>query len=133
MAVGYEYMLDRQENGWRLVRFLRIPKALTKGETEQEARTNAIDWVITALEGYMNAGGPIPRPSAPGPDRDQAVLPFLVTAKLSVYEPMRNRGWSKSKLSKELGVPENSVRRLLNLRHSLQMGIVDAALPGARI
>jgi ribosome-binding protein aMBF1 (putative translation factor) len=41
---------------------------------------------------------------------------------------MRKRGWSKTKLAKELGVPENSVRRLSDLRHSSQMGIVDTAL-----
>jgi hypothetical protein len=60
--------------------------------------------------------------------RDRAVLPSLVTAKLAVYETMRKRGWSKTRLAKELGVPENSVRRLLDLRHSSQMGIVDVAL-----
>ena len=128
MAVGYQYTLERQENGWWLVRFPRVPEALTEGETEEEARINAIDCVITALEGYMKAGRPIPRPSAPGPGRDRAVLPSLVTAKLAVYETMRKRGWSKTRLAKELGVPENSVRRLLDLRHSTQMGIVDAAL-----
>jgi antitoxin HicB len=128
MAVGYEYVLERQENGWWLVRFPRIPEALTEGETEEEARTSAIDCVITALEGYMKAGKPIPRPPTPGPGRDRAVLPSLVTAKLAVYETMRKRGWSKTRLAKELGVPENSVRRLLDLRHSSQMGIVDAAL-----
>jgi hypothetical protein len=41
---------------------------------------------------------------------------------------MRKRGWSTTRLAKELGVPENSVRRLLDLRHSSQMGIVDAEL-----
>jgi antitoxin HicB len=56
------------------------------------------------------------------------VLPSLVTAKLAVYETMRKRGWSNTKLAKELGVPENSVRRLSDLRHSSQMGIVDVAL-----
>ena len=76
----------------------------------------------------MKAGRPIPRSSAPSPERDRAVLPSLVTAKLAVYETMRSRGWSKVKLAKELGVPENSVRRLLDLRHSSQMGVVDAAL-----
>jgi len=55
-------------------------------------------------------------------------LPSLVTAKLAVYETMRSRGWSKVKLAKELDVPENSVRRLLDLRHSSQMGVVDAAV-----
>jgi antitoxin HicB len=128
MAVGYEYTLEQQENGWWLVRFPKIPEALTEGETEQEARANAIDCLITALEGYVKAGRPVPRPSAPGPGRDRAVLPSLITAKLAVYETMLSRGWSKVKLARELGVPENSVRRLLNLRHSSQMRVIDAAL-----
>lgn len=65
MAVGYEYTLERQENGWWLMRFPKIPEALTEGESVEEARSNAIDCVITVLEGYMKAGRPIPRPSAP--------------------------------------------------------------------
>ena len=128
MAVGYRYMLEPQENGWWLVRFPEIPEALAEGETEEEARTSAIDCVIAALEGYMKAGRPVPRPSAPASGFGRAVLPSLVTAKLAVYETMRTHGWSKVKLAKELGVPENSVRRLLDLRHSSHIGIVDAAL-----
>ena len=128
MAVGYRYILEPQENGWWLVRFPEIPEALTEGESKEEARVSAIDCVIAALEGYMKAGRPIPRPSAPAPGLDRAVLPSLVTAKLAVYETMRAHGWSKVKLAKELGVPENSVRRLLNLRHRSHIGIVDAAL-----
>ena len=128
MAVGYEYMIERQENGWWLVRFPKIPEALTEGETQDEAHANAMDCLITALEGYLKAGRPVPRPSAPSSGRDRAVLPSLVTAKLAVYETMRNCGWSKVRLAKELGVAENSVRRLLDLRHSSQMGVIDAAL-----
>jgi len=128
VAVGYEYMLERQENGWWLVRFPKIPEALTEGETQDEAHANTVDCLITALEGYLNAGRPVPRPSAQSSGRDRAVLPSLVTAKLAVYETMRNRGWSKVRLAKELGVAENSVRRLLDLRHSSQMGVIDAAL-----
>ena len=51
-----------------------------------------------------------------------------MTARLAVYETMRTRGWSKVKLAKELGMPENSVRRLLDLRHSSHLWIIDAAL-----
>jgi antitoxin HicB len=61
MAFGYRYKLERQRNGWWLVRFPGIPEALTEGETESEARRNAIDCVIAALEGYMKAGRPLPR------------------------------------------------------------------------
>ncbi|HKO09288.1 MAG TPA: type II toxin-antitoxin system HicB family antitoxin [Alphaproteobacteria bacterium] len=128
MALGFRYRLKRQENGWWLVRFPRIPEALTEGETEEEARANAVDCVIAALEGYMKAGRRLPRQGAAHSGRNRAVLPSLVTAKLAVYETMRVRGWSKLKLANELGMPENSVRRLLDLRHHSQMWIIDAAL-----
>jgi len=128
MAFGYRYTLERQENGWWLVRFPGIPEALTEGETEEEARANARDCVISALEGYMKAGKPLPREGAGHSGSDRTVLPSLVTAKLAVYETMRTHGWSKVKLAKELGMSENSVRRLLNLHHSSHMWIIDEAL-----
>jgi predicted RNase H-like HicB family nuclease len=61
MALAYRYKLERQENGWWLVRFSGVPEALTEGETEAEARRNALDCVIAALEGYMKAGKALPR------------------------------------------------------------------------
>ncbi len=128
MAFGYRFTLERQDNGWWLVRFPRVPEALTEGETQDEARANAVDCVVAALEGYMKAGKPLPRQGAAHSGRYRAVLPSLVTAKLAVYETMRERGWSKLKLAKELGMPENSVRRLLDLGHSSQMWIIDEAL-----
>jgi antitoxin HicB len=128
MAFGYKYKLERQTNGWWLVRFPGIPEALTEGETESEARRNAVDCVVAALEGYMKAGKRLPRQGSGHSRPDRAVLPSLVTAKLAVYETMRERGWSKLRLAKELGMPENSVRRLLDLRHSSQMWIIDEAL-----
>jgi antitoxin HicB len=128
MAFGYRYTLERQENGWWLVRFPGIPEALTEGETQEEARDNAVDCVITALEGYMKAGKALPRQGAGHTGRGRAVLPSLITAKLAVYETMRERGWSKLKLARQLGMPENSVRRLLDLHHSSHMWIIDEAL-----
>ena len=128
MAFGYRYTLERQGNGWWLVRFPGIPEAPTEGETEEEARANALDCVIAALEGYMKAGRPLPRQAAGRSGPDRAVLPSPVTAKLAVYETMRARGWSKAKLAKEFGMPENSVRRLLDLRHSSHMRLIDKSL-----
>lgn len=128
MAFGYRYRLERQDNGWWLVRFPGVPEALTEGETEKEARANTLDCVLAALEGYMKAGRPLPRQGASHSGQDRAILPSLVTAKLAVYETMRSRGWSKLKLAKELGMPENSVRRLLDLRHSSHMWVIDEAL-----
>ena len=86
MAFGYRYKIERQKNGWWLVRFPGIPEALTEGETKEEARANALDCVIAALEGYMKAGKPLPREGARHSGLDRAVLPSLVTAKLAVYK-----------------------------------------------
>jgi len=128
MAFGYRYRLERQDNGWWLVRFPGIPEALTEGQTEKEARANAVDCVLAALEGYMKAGKRLPRQGASHSGADRAIMPSLVTAKLAVYETMRERGWSKLRLAKELGMPENSVRRLLDLRHSSHMWVIDEAM-----
>jgi antitoxin HicB len=111
MAFGYRFKLERQRNGWWLVRFPGIPEALTEGETESEARRNAVDCVIAALEGYMKAGRPLPRQGAGHSGHARAVLPSLVTAKLGVYETLRTSGWSKLRLAKELGMPERASRR----------------------
>ena len=59
-AFWYRYELERQENGWWLVRFPKIPEALTEGETEEEARANAVDCVVAALGGYVKAGRALP-------------------------------------------------------------------------
>jgi antitoxin HicB len=128
MAFGYRCKLERQANGWWLLRFPGVPEALTEGETQEEARSNALDCLLTALEGYMKANKPLPRDGAGHSGSDRVVLPSLVTAKLAVYETMRTRGWSKVKLAKELSMPENSVRRLLDLRHSSHMWVIDEAL-----
>jgi antitoxin HicB len=128
MAFGYRYRMERQDNGWWLVRFPGVPEALTEGETEDEARGNALDCLVVALEGYMKAGKALPREGAGVSGLGRVALPSLVTAKLAVYETMRARGWSKSKLANELGVPENTVRRLLDLRHNSHMWMIDGAL-----
>ena len=49
MAFAYRYALETQKNGWTLVCFPGIPEALTEGESEEEARANALDCVLAAL------------------------------------------------------------------------------------
>ena len=80
MAFGYRYTLKRQDNGWWLVRFPGIPEALTEGETKEEARANALDCVIAALEGYMKAGRPLSRAGAVHSGPYRTAPPSLVTS-----------------------------------------------------
>jgi antitoxin HicB len=128
MAFGFRYALDPEQNGWWLVRFPDIPEALTEGETGEEAHANATDCLLAALEGYVKAGQPIPRPSKGSANDLRATLPSLATAKLAVYETMRARGWSRRRLSEELNMTQEAVRRLLSLRQSSPMAAIDKAL-----
>jgi antitoxin HicB len=128
MAVGYRYSLERQDNGWWLVRFPDIPEALTEGETEAEAHAAAPDCLIAALEGYVKAGRAVPRPAPASLGEGRAVLPSLVTAKLAVHETMRAQGRSRSALAGELGITETALRRLLDLRHHSDIRAIDRAL-----
>lgn len=46
MAFGYRYKLERQRNGWWLVRFPGVPEALTEGETSTRlAAMPSIAWL----------------------------------------------------------------------------------------
>lgn len=128
MAFGYRYELEKQKNGWFLLRVPAVPEALTEGETREEAIAQALDCVLAALEGYIKDGRPLPR-DAGGPDgANRVVLPSIVTAKLAVYETMRARGWTQARLARKLAASENTVRRLLDLRHASHMWAIDAAL-----
>jgi antitoxin HicB len=118
----------RQESGWWLVRFPDIPEALTEGETREEAHANAADCLLAALEGYVKAGQPIPRPSSASGNDHRVTLPSLATAKLAVYETMRARGWSMTRLAEELNMSKDAVRRLLSLRQVSPMAVIDKAL-----
>jgi antitoxin HicB len=128
MAFGYRFALTKQSNGWWLLRFPAVPEALSEGETKQVARAGALDCLAAALEGYIKSGAPLPRDRSVDAGRDRVVLPSLMTAKLAVYETMRAKSWSKLRLAREMSVPENMVRRLLNLRHNSQMAQIDDAL-----
>jgi len=69
-AFGYRYKLERQQNGWWLVRFPGFPEALTEGETEGEARSNAVDCGQT----QTSLGCPISYLSALSRSRCRGVL-----------------------------------------------------------
>ena len=101
---------------------------MTEGETEAEAHAAALDCLVAALEGYVKAGRPVPRPAAASDGEQRAVLPSLVTAKLAVHETMRTQGRSRPNLAETLGVTQTALRRLLDLRHHSDIRAIDRAL-----
>jgi antitoxin HicB len=128
MAHAFPYRFEAQEGGGALVQFIDVPEAHTFGPTEAKAgEDHALDCLIAALGGYIRLGREIPRPS-PARGRPVVILPPLVSAKLALYEAMRERGIARTELARRLGLQENAVRRLLDLDHRSHIDQVDRAL-----
>ena len=59
MAFGYRYTLERQGNGWWLVRFPGIPEALTEGAGHSGPDRAVLPSLVTAkLAVYGDDAGP---------------------------------------------------------------------------
>ncbi len=123
----FDYPVNLQRDGRHVVvSFPDVPEAITQGEDESEALMAARDALETALSMYVDAGEPLPVPSpAPGP----TVRPSaLASAKLAVYQAMREEGLSKAELARRLGWHLPQVYRLLDLNHASRMDQIEAAL-----
>ena len=124
----YPARLVGDENGEIIVSFRDVPEALTSGDGVSDAIGQAEDALIAALEGYIHAKRPIPRPSRPEPGEALVRLSVVTAAKLLLYDEMRAASLSKTALAQRLAVTEATVRRLLDLDHDSRIDLIDAAL-----
>jgi len=115
MKLVYPIDLIKQDDGSFLVCFPDIPEALTDGETKDEALSEAVDCLIAALGGYINDRRDIPVPSLPKPGQEAIIVPPLVSAKLALYQAMRETQITRVALGKRIGVSEGAAVDCLTL------------------
>jgi len=111
-----------------LVSFPDIPEALTEGNTEREALSEATDCLIAALGGYVNDGRLIPKPSVGTGNSPVVELPALVAAKLALYEAICEQDIDVGELAERLSVAATTVRRLPALDHRSHIDQIETAL-----
>jgi antitoxin HicB len=124
----YPLTLRPDRNGTIIAQAVDAPGALTVGHDEDDAIVQAVDALITLFAYLMAAGEPIPRPSRPKRGQPVAVLSPQVTAKLAIYQAMREAGLSQVALAERLGCDPRQVRRLLDLDHRSRLDQLEAAL-----
>ncbi len=127
-SFSYPACVGIDSAGFYLVTFPDVPEAGTDAETRGEALENAVDSLLAALGGYIHTRRAIPRPSKAKRGQVLMALPTLVSAKLALYEAIRDANISNVELGKRLGVSEGAVRRLLDLDHRSHIGQVEAGL-----
>jgi antitoxin HicB len=124
----YPLTLKADQNGTVISQAVDAPGALTVGRDEADAVAQATDALITLFAHLMSEGAPIPRSSRPRHGQPCAVLPPMVTAKLGIYEAMREAGLTQATLAEHLGCDPRQVRRLLDLDHHSRLNQLEAAL-----
>ncbi len=121
----YAVTLAPDNNGTLLVAVPDLPEAVTFGEDREDALARAVDAIVTALMGAMAAREDIPAPESSG--ADYVALPALASAKVALYQAMRAEGVGKAALAKRLDVALPQIDRLLNLRHSSRLDVIERA------
>jgi antitoxin HicB len=126
MHFVYPYTVHQSDDGAWQVRFPDVPEAMTEGDTEGEAHALATDALVAALGGFAKLKRDLPEASAIG--QFCVVVPVLQSAKLALYQAMRERGLNNVTLANKLGKKEGEVRRMLDLDHQTKIGSLESAL-----
>ena len=64
----------------------------------------------------------------PSPSRPLVVPPVQIALKAALYDSLRQTGYSKRRLARDLDVTESEVRRMLNPDHATKAATIDNAL-----
>lgn len=136
MRMVYPVIYKAYPNGQVGAFFPDVPEAITAGRDLAEARSLALDALMTALSGYIDQGRQLPV-SNPGPSDEipgagissngTIVLPPRVAMKLALYSSMLEHRISAAKLAKRLGVKENVIAKLLDIERDASLQLLDAA------
>lgn len=116
------------DDGGFVVTFPDLPEAVTQGDTEAEALSEAQGALEAALEYRLREGLDIPGPSAPAANQAVVAPPVHTTLKAALHLAMREAHVNKSELARRMDLDEKEARRILDLRHATRVPTIERAL-----
>jgi antitoxin HicB len=111
-----------------VVSFPDVPEAITQGDNEADAFTQAEEALGLALLSYAERGLPLPKATARGKDLVGIAVDPEIAAKLAVIEAVREAGITKSELARRIDKNEKEVRRILDPKHATKLATLTAVL-----
>lgn len=122
----YPVNLEPEDGGF-VVTFPDVPGAITEGDSEAEALTNAAAALETMLAAMIADRQVLPEPSRVRKGQRAVTLPPLSAAKVELYRALHKAGIRKAELARRLGWHITQVDRLLDLRHASKLEQLDQA------
>ena len=123
--LSYPVILEPDDNDTFLVTSPDFPELTTFGDDRYEAVARAVDALEEAIAARMYDGKDIPLPSQ---GAECAVLPTIITAKVMLYQGMREQGIGKAELARRLDWRLAQVDRVVDINHRSRLDDMDAAL-----
>ena len=122
--LAYPIVLE-DDDGTILATCPDFPEMTTFGNSREEALSHSSDALEEAIAARIHDRKDVP---APTQGDDYAMLPSLTTAKVLLYQGMRDSGIGKAELARRLGWHLPQVDRVLDIRHKSRLDQMDAAL-----
>lgn len=123
----YPAKFDLQDDGCYVVSFRDIPEALTQGYSLDEAKEQALDALITAMDFYFEDNRAVPIPSESLDGEYVIELPISIWSKVLLLNAMLEQHVSQADLAKRLGKNRQEMQRIIDLNHNTKIDtIVDA-------
>lgn len=111
-----------------VVTFADVPEAITQGEDEPDALSQAADALEEALSARIKRGDDVPLSSEPKPGQRMVAVPTLTAAKAALYVAMREQQLSNVALAARLHRDEKEIRRMLDPDHGSKLPSIERAL-----
>ena len=94
-------------NGLYSVSFKDIPEAVTQGETEEEAKANAADALLTAMDFYFEDRRRVPLPTQGANDNSYVSLPLTLWCKVLLLNAIVEQNISLDEVCQISGLARN--------------------------
>lgn len=123
----YPARFEPAEEGGYVVSFRDIPEALTQGDSLDEARAEAADALLTAMDFYFDDRRAVPAPSVALADEELVSLPVSAAAKVALLNAMVDSKTRPADLARQMGIKPQEVTRVLDLHHATKIDTIAQA------
>ena len=126
MTYRYRLVLAPDDNDTVLATSPDFPPLATFGEDAADARSQALEALLTLIGSMIDAGEAIPLPCWTG-EGDYVALPLLATLKVELQNAMLASDISREALQRRMGLPDGAIDRLLRLSHNSRVQDMETA------
>ncbi|TPM39340.1 type II toxin-antitoxin system HicB family antitoxin [Mesorhizobium sp. B2-2-3] len=124
----YELTLTPDDNGTWMVTAPQFEEVVSFGDTQEQACRNGLNAIEEAIAARIANGDDIPFPLKDTPGKGRFVqVPALVFLKSGLYMILKDKGWTRADLMRELGCKREHVDRLFRLDHNSRLDTLEEA------